>query len=194
MGDFKNLSDLDLINRYQKDSDIGVIGELFNRHKHIVMGIGIKYLKDKAAAEDAMMNIFEEMIKVLQKSEIKNFKPWLSTVTRNYLHKLYRTESKQNVVAFEEEVIKNDSFFMELLEDDTLISEKIEIENRETAISKAIESLKEEQAVCIRLFFLEQKTYVEVCEQTGFSFKEVKSFIQNGKRNLRIKLEGELEL
>jgi RNA polymerase sigma-70 factor (ECF subfamily) len=194
MGNYKNLSDLDLVHHYQRDSDLSVIGELFARHRHIVLGIAINYLKDIAAAEDATMSIFEEMIKILQKSDIKNFKPWLTTVTRNYLHKLYRTESKQSVVAFEEEIIKNDSFFMELLDDDTHITEKIEIENRETAIYKAIDSLNKDQSVCIRLFFLEKKSYVEICEQTGFSFKEVKSFIQNGKRNLKIKLEGEQEL
>jgi RNA polymerase sigma-70 factor (ECF subfamily) len=192
MKKFISLSEEELIHQYQQNYDIEIVGELYNRYHYMVLGIALKYLNDLASAEDAAMAIFEDLIKVLQKADVKSFKPWLATVTRNYLHKQYRTATKQPQMVFEEEFVKKDALFMELVEDNTHVNEKIEIEQQEETLLKAVNTLKPEQANCIRLFFLEQKSYVEICEQTGYSFKDVKSYIQNGKRNLKIILDGEL--
>lgn len=190
MNEFQLFSDKDLIDKYQKENNLEIVGELFKRHKHIVYGICLKYLNNKSAADDALMDVFEELIKTLQKAEIRQFKPWLGTVTRNYLHRQFKIDRKHKLTPFDEVIEKNGVRIMELAEDKTLINEKKEIELKEKALRKAIDSLKGEQADCIRQFFLEKRSYAEICESTGFSFKEVKSFIQNGKRNLKIKLEG----
>ena len=60
---------------------------------------------------------------------------------------------------------------------------------REVArLREAINELKSEQKLCVELFFLQEKSYVEIAEETEFTLKQVKSYIQNGKRNLKIKL------
>ena len=62
-----------------------------------------------------------------------------------------------------------------------------------TNLELALTHLKEEQRTCIELFFLQEKKYEEVAELTGFSAKQVKSYIQNGKRNLAIYMKSEIE-
>lgn len=190
MSELENLSDIELIALYKDSNNLETVGELFKRYKHIVYGISLKYLNNKVSAEDTLMEVFEELIKSLHKADIRKFKPWIGTVTRNHLHKKFRTKNKLKTASLEDLHINYGDKIMELSEEDTLISEKAEIELKESSLLKAINELKEEQAVCVKLFFLENKSYTEVCEITGHSFKKVKSFIQNGKRNLKIKLEG----
>jgi RNA polymerase sigma factor (sigma-70 family) len=55
-------------------------------------------------------------------------------------------------------------------------------------LNEALKSLAEKQRICVELFYLQEKSYNEVAEITGFTMNEVKSFIQNGKRNLKIYL------
>ena len=52
-------------------------------------------------------------------------------------------------------------------------------------LKEGIGELKDEQRECIELFYLKECSYAEVASMTGFSLKEVKSHIQNGKRNLK---------
>jgi RNA polymerase sigma-70 factor (ECF subfamily) len=39
------------------------------------------------------------------------------------------------------------------------------------------------------MFYLEKKTYQQIMEEKGYSFMQVKSYIQNGKRKLRVILD-----
>jgi RNA polymerase sigma-70 factor (ECF subfamily) len=67
-----------------------------------------------------------------------------------------------------------------------------EKEKQFVALENAIEELSAEQKKCVDLFYLKEKSYVEIAEITGFTLNEVKSYIQNGKRNLKIKLENSI--
>lgn len=190
MTKYQDLPDSDLVEQYKLDVDPEIVGELFKRYKHIVLGIALRYLNDRSKAEDTMMEVFEELIKSLKKADVRYFKAWIGTVTRNYLHRKYRTTTRTTFQSLDDITINNSNSFMESSQDETLIIEKREVEEKESALLSAIEDLKTEQAECVKLFFLEQCSYTEVCQRTGFSFKNVKSFIQNGKRNLKNKLEA----
>ena len=56
-------------------------------------------------------------------------------------------------------------------------------------LEEGITKLNSEQKICVELFYLQNKSYVEVAEITGYELNQVKSYIQNGKRNLKIYLE-----
>lgn len=190
MAKYQNLPDSELVNQYKLDGDPEIVGELFKRYKHIVLGISLRYLKEKNSAEDAMMEVFEELIKSLQKADVRHFRAWIGTVTRNFLHRKFRVETRTNFQSLDDISLNNSKSFMEFSQEQTLTIEKHEVEEREKALLTAIEDLKSDQAKCVKLFFLEQCSYTEVCEKTGYSFKKVKSFIQNGKRNLKNKLDA----
>ena len=63
-------------------------------------------------------------------------------------------------------------------------------ESLKNALAHCIEKLKAEQKSCIQLFYFENKCYREIAERLYMEEKKVKSYIQNGKRNLKICIEN----
>ena len=128
------------------------------------------------------MNIFEKLLDDLLKHDIHNFKSWLFTYSRNFC--LMQLRKKTHEVSMDE--IQNyHTDLMESQEDLHPIDEK---ENQLQALEKALENLNKEQQECVKLFYIKERTYIEVAEETGYELKKVKSYIQNGKRNLMIQL------
>jgi RNA polymerase sigma factor (sigma-70 family) len=182
-----DLTDHELILKYRQTSDPEIIAELFQRYTHLVYGVCLKYLDDKDEAKDAVMEIFEGLLEDVLRHEIHNFKSWLHSVTRNHcLMKLRKTKPiRMDMEALDE---KNDEVFVEFPLD--LHPEDELEEHTLKELGSAMVTLKEPQRRCLELVYLEDKSYVEVCEITGYSINEVKSHVQNGKRNLKIRLES----
>ncbi len=180
-------SDNELIALYKATGDKSLVGELYKRYVHLVFGICMKYFKDSDESKDAVMSIFEKMMNDLHKYEIANFKSWLHTTSKNHCFMYFRSSKKNQFISSDE--IKDSTFFMETAYD-LNHNPVIEKEETLTKLEAAVKDLKEGQRVCIEMFYLQQKCYQEVAELTGYSMNEVKSFIQNGKRNLKIMLEN----
>jgi RNA polymerase sigma-70 factor (ECF subfamily) len=72
-----------------------------------------------------------------------------------------------------------------LIERAEFLQKNHEIEMMHLAIAK----LNDEQRICIQAFYLQKKSYQDIAEETKYSIGEVKSYIQNGKRNLKIIME-----
>ena len=184
----KELSDEELIKKYKESKDAALIGVLYQRYTHITFAVCMKYLKNEDDAKDAVMQIFEKLMDDLQKHNVEYFQAWFHTLIRNFCFMQLR--AKKTKVEYNDEVghHKNSAIIMET--DEQLHREDRELLEKDlTLLEKAIENLKNEQKECVKLFFLQEKSYKEIEEETGYSFKEVKSHIQNGKRNLKILLE-----
>jgi RNA polymerase sigma factor (sigma-70 family) len=185
--DIKTQSDENLVINYQNTKNNLVVGELFKRHSLMCYAVCMKYLKNEDAAHDATMNIFEKLFSDLQKHQINNFKSWLHTVCKNHCLILLR---KPNVlVSIDESEEENSHLFMQLANVLNHDDYKHEKEEKLQVLEQSIIELKDKQRECIELFFLKQKSYQEISKQTGYTENEVKSYIQNGKRNLKILLE-----
>lgn len=182
-----DMPDHELLVKYRLTTDPEIIAELFRRYTHLVYGVCLKYFDDKDDAKDAVMEIFEGLLEDILKHEIHNFKSWLHSVTRNHcLMKLRKTRPLRMETGAMVE--KNDEAFMEIpLE---LHQEEELAEYTLKELESAMVTLKEPQRQCLELVYLMDKSYTEVCEITGYSMNEVKSHIQNGKRNLKIRLES----
>lgn len=175
---YKDLSDLDLIQSYKGSGELAIVGELYNRYMTLVYGVCLKYLKDREESKDAVMQIFEKLLSSLREHDVINFKGWLYTTTRNHCLMQIRAKKGKNFQEITE-------IFMETgltahLEDDT------EMESNLSKLENCIEQLVAEQKSCVRLFYIHQKCYKEIVTLTGFDDNKVKSYIQNGKRNLKI--------
>lgn len=184
----KNLSiqtDYDLVALYKQCQDQLIVGELYRRYTRFVFLVCMKYLRDADESKDAVMQIFEKLIQSLLEHEVSYFKAWLHTVARNHCLQILR--KKQSITRKHSEIQKEQAGVVEF-EPEMHLEEKHLEESRLQALTEAIEQLKPEQRECIRLFYLEEKSYNEVSELTGFDFKQVKSYIQNGKRNLSLML------
>ena len=172
-----------LIDKFKDTSDLDFLGSLYERYMHLVYGVCLKYLKDRDVSQDAVMQIFEKLIIELPKQDIENFKPWLHVISRNYC--LMQLRSQKSRMAREERMLQNNEIFME---SDYQLHHNNEtvLEHDLIALKKCIDELKSEQKECVKLFYLEEKCYQEITDTTNFELKKVKSYIQNGKRNLKI--------
>lgn len=177
-----NLDDTDLI-ELVRNKDRDAYGELFQRYSPLVMGLCLKYMKDIQTAEDIMMELFERLPEKISKAEIQNFKSWLYSVSSNECLMALR-KKKIDTGDFEKAELKATNRAEEDLQE--VISKESDL----NALEEALQSLKEEQKKCVELFYLKKKSYDEITSETGFDLKKVKSYIQNGKRNLKLILEG----
>ena len=177
----ENITDEELLKRYCESGDLAYFVEAYKRYMPLVYGVALKYLKRPEDAQDAVMQLFEELIVKVKETEIQSFKAWLYTCIRNNCLMEIRKRSKNLSVSL-------DDSFMEFCDDFhlTVVSES---ENREESLRECVESLPEKQRISVKYFFFDELSYKEVEERTGFSLKMVKSFIQNGKRNLKLCLE-----
>ncbi len=177
-------TDEELVKMYQTSLDKNIVGVLFKRHSLMCYGVSNKYLKDEDAAQDATMQIFEKLFSDLTKHEILNFRSWLHSVCRNYC--LMELRKPMRVMRMRESEDDHENEFMEL---EQFLHQEENPEDKEgklQSLELAIQELKDSQRECIELFYIKQKSYEEVSILTGYTPNEVKSYIQNGKRNLKI--------
>ncbi|MDF2452791.1 MAG: polymerase sigma factor, sigma-70 family [Bacteroidota bacterium] len=187
---YNHFSDNELITEYKNTKNNVFVGILYKRYSHLVLGLSLKYLKDMDEAKDAVMQIFEKLLSDLLKHNIEYFKSWLYTLSKNHCLMILRT--KQSRLKKDIDLQVNAGSFMET-ESNLHPNNAEEKEKQYTLLEKAIDELNEDQKKCIELFYLKEKSYNQIVDLTGYSLNEVKSFIQNGKRNLKIKLEKNSE-
>jgi RNA polymerase sigma factor (sigma-70 family) len=173
--------DKDLIGRYKKDHDINVLAQLFQRYMDLLYGVCLKYFKEPERSKDAVMQIFEELLVKVDKHEIDNFKGWLYTLAKN--HCLMQLRSPKNV--------KTAEFNTETMQsgEDLHLANVMEKEAEFQRMEKCLGTLSAEQQQTVRLFYLEEKCYKDIAEITGIEWNKVRSYIQNGRRNLKICME-----
>jgi RNA polymerase sigma-70 factor (ECF subfamily) len=180
---YSRLSDNDLINIFLEKNDNEIIGVFFERYSHLVLGLCLKYLKNKDEAQDAVIQIFSGLLTDLKKYKIEFFKSWLYVYSKNFC--LMELRKKQSALKKELELKENVHLIMDYSNPEHLIIKEKQI----TLLQSAINSLNSQQKIFIELFFMENKSYTEIEKVTKFSANEVKSHIQNGKRNLKLKME-----
>lgn len=181
-----HLTDTELIHQYQIEKNPNAIGALYKRYIGLVYGLSYKYLQNHHQAEDCTTEIFCLVMEKLKNNKVSYFKSWLYIVCKNYVLSILR----KNKGILYENIEEIPLAFME--SDDDLHLNNINSFDKsiDHQIKLGIESLKEAQKVCIELFYIQEKSYAEVSDMTGFELNQVKSHIQNGKRNLKIFLES----
>jgi RNA polymerase sigma factor (sigma-70 family) len=177
----KTDNDSELTAEYYRTGDMEVLGRLYEKYMPLVYGLCLKYYKDAELSKDAVMQIFEELVVKLLDHQVYNFKSWLYTYVRNYCLMDLRKKGKYDFVNLEDIVVENEP-------DSHLDIEDLH-ESQLSLMEKCIEKLPDQQRTCVEQFYLQQKCYKEIVEITGFDLNKVKSYIQNGKRNLKICIE-----
>lgn len=174
---YSSLSDQELIEFFVLKNDSQVIAELYKRYGHLVFGVCMKYLKHIQNAEDLTIELFTELPHKILNHKILNFKSWLYITTKNSCLMFLR---KKNGYKSRIEDLNIDT----ACED--RVSTKEILETKLVALEIALEELNEKQAICIKAFYLEKRCYDEISKLENLTLKEVKSHIQNGKRNLKM--------
>lgn len=169
------MTDEELLLSYRADHDSACLGHLLQRYTALLLGVALKYLKDRSQAEDAVQQVFEKVITHLPKDEILNFKGWLYVLMRNYCLQQLR-----------DKVHNADDTALKHVPAQEIDGDEIKWQEHSIQqMSEAIALLNEEQRNSITLFYLRKLSYEQIIAQTGYTFMQVKSYIQNGKRNLK---------
>lgn len=184
-----NKSDEDLAREYFISGNKELVGHLFEKHVTTVFGVCLFYIRDKDVAKDMVMQIFEKLLTELRKTEIKNFKAWLGFVVRNYcISELRKSKAKH--------FVSETYLDFELTETDyetELAVESVKDDKMLEYMAANLPCLKANQRICLELFYLKEHSYNEISIITKLSLNEIKSNIQNGKRNLKLMIEDNLK-
>ncbi|GAB4021604.1 RNA polymerase sigma factor [Spirosoma koreense] len=181
----KPTTDQEFVALYRATGDLAVLGELYERHMELTYAVCYNYLRDEEEAKDAVMNLFEQLITDLRRHEVLQFGPWLHSVARNYcLMQLRKSQAHPKTTLVTDTGAEADEeAFGKLVSEEPDIAD---LEEDLTRLETYLKTLPPEQQTCLTLFYLERKTYTEVAEETGYDLKQVKSYLQNGRRNLKI--------
>lgn len=179
------LTDPEYISEYRRTGDLTSLGELYERHMDMVFAVCFKYLRDEEEAKDAVMQVFEQLITDLKKHEVQNFKSWLHSVARNYCLMQLR---QKKVAMGDEGIFENEAYENFVAEPPE--KEDWELDNQLSDLGDCLQTLAQEQRRSVELFYFQQLCYQQIAEQTGFTITKVKSYLQNGKRNLKLCMEG----
>lgn len=180
----KHITDQELLERFYADHDNQWLGILLERYTLLLLGVCMKYLKDEEQARDSVQQIFLKAITELHKYRVDYFKSWIYMVAKNHCLMQLRDKTGKSTVEVK------DNIPAETIEGDKeslLLNEKTY-----EYMGEALKELNADQQLCVTLFYMEKKSYQQIAEQTGYNMMQVKSHIQNGKRNMRILIEKKL--
>lgn len=185
-GNYRQSTDQELLEQFYADHDNEWLGVLLQRYTLLLLGVCMKYLKNEEEAKDSVQQIFLKVIQELHKYKVEYFKSWLYMVAKNHcLMKLRDKQGKYN--------IEIDDRQMAQPEAETDRHALIQNDHTMELLAMALKELDSGQQQCVTLFYLQKKSYQQISEETGYSMLQVKSYIQNGKRNLKILIEKKLE-
>ena len=180
----ENISDEELLSLYRKTGKAEHFDLLYERYIPLIYGLCLKYLKDPEKSQDAVIDIFESLSGKIGNYDIKIFKNWIYSVAKNHCFKILKDNKKEIIVDFDSQLMESDTV-LDLLDEETNRNKE-----KESALTKCLEQLPEPQRIAVLKFFYEEKSYADIVDETGYNIKSVKSYIQNGKRNLKICLEN----
>ena len=183
---YKHISDQELLENFYTTHDAEWLGILLPRYTLLLLGVCMKYLKNEEEARDCVQQIFLKVITELKKYKVEYFKSWLYMVAKNHCLMKIRDRHGKIPVELTE---RNMQGTVELPDKQSFVQDDQAIE----LMNDALGELSPEQRQCVTLFYLQKKSYQEISDETRFTMMQVKSYIQNGKRNLKLMIEKKLE-
>lgn len=180
------MTDQQLLEKFYADHNNEWLGLLLQRYTLLLLGVCMKYLKNEEEAKDSVQQIFYKVITELQKYKVEYFKSWVYMVAKN--HCLMKLRDKKGKITAE--LTDRLGAMPEVATD---MQELIVNDHTIKVMEETLKELNHEQKQCVTLFYLQKKSYQEISETTGYSLLQVKSYIQNGKRNLKTMIEKKLK-
>lgn len=173
----KEYSDEELLLLYKDTGELEYFQDLYERYIPLIYGLCLKYLQNPESSQDAVIDIYENLSKKIHGYEIKIFKNWLYSVVKNHCFHILKENKKEIIVDFDSQIMESEPIL-------DLLCESLDDE-KDNALRKCLEALPEPQRISIEKFFYDDKSYSDIVADTGYHLKSVKSYIQNGKRNLK---------
>ena len=183
-GNHNHITDQELLEQFYRNRDNELLGILLQRYTMLLLGVCMKYLKNEDLAKDSVQQVFLKAITELQKYKVEYFKSWIYMVAKNHCLMILRDKQGKIPAELNEKM----SVVTEEKDKKDFVQHDITLD----VMNESLKELNDEQQQCVTLFYMQKKSYQEIAEQTGYSMMQVKSHIQNGKRNLKILIEKKL--
>ena len=190
------LSDQELLARYRAHGDVADLGRLYDRYLPEAFAVCRRYLAPPDEdAQDAAMQLFERLVKVLRTHAPDNFAAWLHTTARNHCLMQLRARKRAGpsagplILSFPDAADVESAAARHLPDEAAAAEEAADAEQRLQTVEAALNQLPPAQRRCLELFYLEKKSYREIAAETGLDLNLVRSHLQNGKRMLRRQLD-----
>jgi RNA polymerase sigma factor (sigma-70 family) len=183
---YNHITDQELLQKFYADHNNEWLGILLQRYTMLLLGVCMKYLKNEEEAKDSVQQVFLKVIQELHKYKVDYFKSWLYMVAKNHCLMKLRDRQGKIVAELTEKLSVTPQ---EETDRQALVQNDHTLDLMETGLKE----LNAEQQQCVTLFYLQKKSYQEITEETGYTMLQVKSYIQNGKRNLKIWIEKKLD-
>jgi RNA polymerase sigma-70 factor (ECF subfamily) len=182
---FSHITDQQLLERFYASRDNHLLGILLQRYTLLLLGVCMKYLKNEEEARDCVQQVFLKAITELHKYRVEFFKSWLYMVAKNHCLMKLRNRHGRMATDIKEQMAVTPA-------EDEGLRQHVEKDRQLELMNESLQELNNDQKLCVTLFYLEKKSYQEIAEKTGYTLMQVKSYIQNGKRNLKILLERKM--
>ena len=170
-----------LLDEFRISGNQDALATLYLRYSDLLYGTCLKYLSSADEAKDAVMNIYQELLRKLPEHEVTNFKSWVYVLTKNYCLMQLRAAKKSRTVSLDSHNVQSTGF--------SHLDNVLNKEEEFVRLENCMKSLPEKQKRSIQLFYYQNKCYNEIAEETGMEWNKVRSLIQNGRRNLKICME-----
>lgn len=177
-------SDAELVQQYRQTADLAVLGLLYERYMDLVYGVCLKYFKDSERAKDSVLSLFEELVGKLQKHPVENFRAWLYQVAKNHCLMQLRSDKKFIKTAADVALMQN--------EEPVHLNGELDDTEKTAALQQCLAQLNSDQRQAVELFYLQGKSYKEISPLMGIDVETVRSFLQNGRRNLKICMDKKI--
>ena len=170
--------DQELINLVRKHADQSAFSVLYQRYSGLIYAVCLKYLGEREWSRDVAMDLYELIFEKLKVNEVNDFRSWTYVVTKNHCLMQLRTTKKREETHIQ---LMESEDNLHLLEEEQF--------DKGNKLEDCMTKLAEKQRNCVRSFFMEELSYKQISERMQIDLKKVKSYIQNGKRNLRFCME-----
>ncbi|HOZ97018.1 MAG TPA: sigma-70 family RNA polymerase sigma factor [Niabella sp.] len=173
----KEADDEQLLLEFKRTGQQEMLATLFLRYSDLLYGVCLKYLEDAEEAKDAVMNIYQELLRKVPLHEIQHFKSWVYVLTKNFCLMQLRKTKKNITVNLDQQAVQSEDF--------SHLDDVMDQEETFNRLEDCMNKLSGDQEKTIRMFYYENKCYNEITENTGLDWNKVRSLIQNGRRNLK---------
>ena len=182
----EQLKDFELITKFKESGDQKYCAELYQRYVELIYGVCLKYFKDADKSKDHTLLIYETLLNKLPRFEVKQFRSWLYVLVKNHALQALRKKSNGHIVNYDPGIMHSLDLMHPI--------DEYNDNGKEAQLKDCLNNLPEKQKNVIQLFYYQGKSYDDIANQINERKDKVRSYIQNGRRNLKICIEKKNEL
>ncbi len=166
--------------------DQDALATLYDRYASVCFGLALKLLGDRAAAEEAVQEVFW---RVWQRAgsfdRTRRFSPWLLSIAHNYcIDELRRSRVRPQLVDGEK---RHPILYM--IPDETDVEHTVLCSEQHRIVVDALHQLPGRQRQVLELAYFRGFTHQEIADQLGDPLGTVKTRIRLGLQKLRTLFE-----